>query len=202
MIRVWDPLVRMVHWALVAAVAIARITAEESVPLHLWAGYTVAGLVALRLVWGFVGSRYARLAQFVPGPSRLGGYVAALVRGREPRYVGHNPAGAVMILALIATLGVTAWTGWLMEGSPLPGGDQAAAMLVSPAFADDDDDREIERREAGPGWAEDLHEASANLLPIALHVAGVVWESLHGHENLVRAMVTGRKRAPDPGDVG
>lgn len=203
MIKVWDPLVRIFHWALVATVAIAWLTAEEVEAMHVWVGYCVAALVGFRLVWGLIGPRYARFAQFLPGPTRLTGYVRSMLGGREPRFVGHNPAGGVMIVALLATLLVTAWTGWLMESAPFPVA-QAMSLVVGPAYADDDDARRDEDGESGPEWAEDVHEAAANLLLllIALHVAGVVWSSLHTRENLVRAMFTGRKRAPEPQDVG
>jgi cytochrome b len=197
MIRVWDPLLRVFHWALVASVAIAWLAADEIERVHVWAGYAVGALIAFRLVWGIVGPRHARFGGFLPSPGRLRSYLSALARRRAPRYLGHNPAGAVMIVALIATLSITVWTGWLMEGAPMPGGQ--AAAIVGPAFADSD----VARDAKGPKWAEEVHEAAANLLLvlIGLHVAGVLWASRHQHENLARAMVTGRKRAPGPGDI-
>ena len=95
-VRVWDPLVRVFHWGLVAAFATAWLTADELQPVHEFAGYTVAGLVAFRLVWGLVGSRYARFAQFLKGPGETLAYLGDMTRGRERRYLGHNPAGAAM----------------------------------------------------------------------------------------------------------
>ena len=199
MVRVWDPLVRTFHWALVGAVAIAWATADELDTVHEIFGYVVAGLLAIRLVWGLVGPRYARFAGFIKGPRATLAYLADLRRGRERRYLGHNPAGAAMILALLATLAATAFTGWLMTEpgrvAMLPNLPQIAA----PAWADDDG----ERSGRGEAVVEELHEALANLLLllIALHVGGVVLESFRHRENLVRAMVTGDKRAPGPGDV-
>ena len=114
-VRVWDPLVRVFHWGLVAAFATAWLTADELQPVHEFAGYTVAGLVAFRLVWGLVGSRYARFAQFLKGPGETLAYLGDMTRGRERRYLGHNPAGAAMVVALLVTLSGTAFTGWLME---------------------------------------------------------------------------------------
>ena len=113
-VRVWDPLVRLFHWGLVAAFATAWLTADEVQPVHEFAGYTVAGLVAFRLIWGLAGSRYARFAQFLKGPGATLAYLGSMLRGSERRYLGHNPAGAAMIVALLLTLSGTAFTGWLM----------------------------------------------------------------------------------------
>jgi cytochrome b len=99
-VRVWDPLVCVFHWSLVAALATARLTADEMQPVHEIAGYTVAGLVVFRLVWGLVGSRYARFAQFLKGPSDTLAYLGDMTRGCERRYLGHNPARVAMIGAL------------------------------------------------------------------------------------------------------
>lgn len=171
-VRVWDPLVRVFHWGLVATVAVAWLSGDDWETLHVIAGYGVAGLVAFRLVWGVIGGRHARFAGFVRGPATVLAYLRDMAAGRERRYLGHNPAGAVMVLALLAVLGLTAYTGWLVE------------------------------RDAGE-FVEDLHEVLANglLLLIVLHVGGVIVTSLRHHENLVRSMITGDKRAPGKDDV-
>ncbi|WP_109563925.1 cytochrome b/b6 domain-containing protein [Jannaschia seohaensis] len=198
-VRVWDPLIRVFHWGLVAAVATAWLTADEIQPVHEFAGYAVAGLLALRPIWGLVGSRYARFGQFLKGPRETLAYLGDITRGRERRYLGHNPAGAAMIVALLVTLSGTAFTGWLME-------DEArVAMLpalVAPAWADDDRHEYGERGEV-EGPLKEIHETLANLVLLlaALHVAGVGLASLRHHENLARAMVTGDKRRPEPGDI-
>ncbi len=201
-VRVWDPLVRLFHWSLVAAVAVAWVTAEDWSNVHEIAGYAVAGLVALRLVWGLVGSRHARFARFVNGPAATLSYLGAMVRGTERRHLGHNPAGAAMIVALLLTLSATAFSGWLMAEpvrvAMLPGLPQ----VVTPALADDDD-RYGEHGESSSETLKDVHEFLANLLLllVALHGGGVVLASFRHHENLARAMVTGDKRAPGPGDI-
>lgn len=176
-IRVWDPLVRTAHWTLVAAVAVAWATGDGWQALHESAGYGAAGVVALRVLWGFAGrglagSAHARFSDFVRSPGAVVGYLRDVLRGRERRYLGHNPAGGAMILALIGTVLALGLTGWL-------------------ATTD---------RFWGAEWLEEAHEALANLLPllIALHVAGVLFGSIRDGENLIRAMVTGRKRAPGP----
>lgn len=174
-VRVWDPLVRIGHWSLVAAVAGAWITGEGFGAVHEWIGYAALVVVAIRLVWGFVGTRYARFTQFVRLPAATLAYARAVVAGREPRHVGHNPLGAWMIVALVVVVVLTGGTGWLYTTD----------------------------RFWGVEWVEDLHEGLATLLLwlIALHVAGAVFESVRHGENLVRAMFTGDKRAPGPEDV-
>ena len=199
-VRVWDPLVRVFHWGLVAAVAMAWLTADELQPVHEVAGYTVAGLVALRVIWGFAGSRHARFAQFVKGPGDTLAYLGSMVRGHERRYLGHNPAGAAMIVALLLTLSGTAFTGWLMADQTRVAMLPDLPRIVTPAWADGDEygeGREIE------GPLKDMHETLANLtlLLVALHVGGVVLASVRHRENLARAMLTGEKRAPEPGDI-
>jgi cytochrome b len=173
--QVWDLLVRLFHWSLVLSFAVAWVTAEEWDEVHEWAGYVAAGLVAFRLVWGLVGSHYARFSQFVRSPATIGRYLGALLRGTEQRYLGHNPAGGIMILVLLAAMIVTAVTGWMTTF-------------------------EVYRHAR---WLSEIHETVANLMLvlIVIHVGGVVLASFRHHENLVRAMIFGRKRAPEPSDV-
>ncbi len=199
-VRVWDPLVRVFHWGLVAAVTIAWLTADEVERVHEIAGYTVAGLVHFRLVWGFAGGRYARFGQFLRGPASVLGHVGDMMRGRERRYLGHNPAGAAMIVALLITLSGTAFTGWLVAEPERIARLPEMPRIVTPARADDDDHWRGDRAEDA---LEDVHETLANLLLIlvALHVAGVAVASFSHRENLVRAMITGDKRAPGPDDI-
>ena len=173
-VRVWDPLVRIFHWSLVASFAVAWISADAWDGLHIWAGYAAAGLIAFRLVWGLLGPRYARFGQFLRSPAAVAAYLKDLVSGRERRYLGHNPAGGAMILALMLGLAALCLTGW---------------MYTLDMFW-------------GEEWVEEVHEALANLLLllVVLHLAGVVLAGLKHQENLVRAMITGRKRAPAAGD--
>ena len=199
-VRVWDPLVRVFHWGLVAAFATAWLTADELQPVHEIAGYAVAGLVAFRLIWGLVGSRYARFAQFLKGPRDTLAYLGDMARGKERRYMGHNPAGAAMVVALLVTLSGTAFTGWLMAEPARVAMLPDLPQIVAPAWADDDGGEYFERGEEA---VEELHEVLANLMLLlaALHVGGVVLTSFRHGENLARAMVTGDKRAPGPGDI-
>lgn len=168
-VRVWDPLVRLFHWSLVAGFAVAYATAEEVQQVHEIAGYTIAGLLALRIVWGFVGPQHARFSQFVRPPAEVLRFLADSVRMKARRHIGHNPAGGAMVLALIAAIAGICVTGYMMD---------------TLAYRD-------------ARWLKDVHEVLANgtLALIFLHVAGVVLASFEHKENLVAAMFTGRKRA-------
>lgn len=167
-IRVWDPVVRLFHWGTVALCATAYLSPGERW-LHEPAGYAVLVLVLVRVIWGFVGSRSARFADFVASPASVLAYLRQLRRGRAPRYLGHNPAGGAMIVVLLTTLMVVCGSGWMSETD----------------------------RWFGVAWVEQLHSISTSLLLllIALHVAGVVASSVLHKENLIRAMITGRKPA-------
>jgi len=204
MVKVWDPLLRLFHWGLVAAFAAAWFTAEESQGWHVWAGYIAAGLIAFRLFWGLAGPRYARFSQFLKGPGAFLKYLGDMLSGREKRYIGHNPAGAAMILALLLSISGTAFTGWLMVDPARVALLPQLPAIATPAFADEDERGEYgEAADGGEGALEEIHETLANLtlLLIVLHVGGVVLASIRHRENLARAMVTGRKRAPGPGDI-
>ncbi len=110
-VRVWDPFVRFFHWGLAVAVLIAFLTEDELQGLHDWAGYTVIGLIAARILWGVIGPRHARFSDFVRGPRATLAYLKDILRGHPARYLGHNPAGAAMAVVLIGGLIATALTG-------------------------------------------------------------------------------------------
>lgn len=173
-VLVWDAPVRVCHWLMVLCFTGAYLTAEHERwrLVHVTLGYTMAGLVAFRLVWGLVGTRHARFASFVRGPAAVARHARSLLAGRPEPGIGHNPLGALAIIALLGlTLAVTA-AGWATF------------------------------HELGGHWVEEFHEAAANLLlaMVGLHVAGVVLESWLQHESLVAAMITGRKRgSPEEG---
>ncbi|BAN69279.1 cytochrome b/b6 domain-containing protein [endosymbiont of unidentified scaly snail isolate Monju] len=182
-IKVWDPLVRIFHWSLVAGFFVAYLTEDDFMTLHVWAGYLVGGLVAFRIVWGFIGSKHARFSDFVRPPGEVIAYLKAELAGRARRYLGHNPAGGAMVVALLLSLVLTVVTGLIIYG-----GDECAGPLASYLCG---------TGEAFDELGEEVHEFFANLtlLLVVLHVVGVVLSSrLHG-ENLVHAMLTGRKPA-------
>ena len=212
-VEVWDILVRVVHWTVAVAFFVAYFTEDDLLSLHVWAGYTVGVLVALRVLWGFVGPRHARFADFLFGPVTTWRYLVELIGFRATRHLGHSPAGAAMVFALLAGLAATVWTGLELYAVEENAGPLAAWTTESPRAAadrppplaraaeNDDDEREggSERGEnpAEEFW-EDLHEALANfmLVLVVLHIGGVLLASLAHRENLIRAMLTGRKRAP------
>jgi cytochrome b len=169
-ILVWDAPVRVFHWLMVLSFAGAYLSAESERwrLLHVTLGYTMAGLVAFRILWGLLGTRHARFASFVRGPGAVGRYLKSLLQRRPDHHTGHNPAGALAIMALLLlTLGVTA-AGWATY------------------------------QDVGGKWLEEAHEVLANLMlaVVGLHVAGVLMGSWLHRENLVAAMVTGHKAGP------
>ena len=207
-IRVWDPLVRIFHWSLVAGFTIAYLSGDEENAVHIYAGYVVLGLIVFRVLWGFIGTRYARFGSFVTSPATTFQYLKDLAARKPQHYMGHNPAGGWMVIALLVCLFVVSLSGLkvyaIEEGLGPLAADAPALNLVSVARADDDDD-DHHRRENGKGghdedeaaeefW-EELHEVSSNimLLLIVLHVAGVVVAGRLHDEKLVKAMITGKK---------
>ncbi|MCW8919180.1 MAG: cytochrome b/b6 domain-containing protein [Gammaproteobacteria bacterium] len=199
-IKVWDPLLRLFHWSLVAAFTIAYVTEDEWQNLHVWAGYAVAALIAFRLVWGFVGPQHARFSDFLFSHATIIAYLKDMVALRAKRYIGHNPAGGAMVLALLLSLSATTLSGMQLYALEENAGPFARIELnlapVAMARADDDEDEHGgEGHKEGGVW-EEIHEFFANftLLLVVLHIAGVVVSSLAHNENLPRAMVTGKKR--------
>lgn len=209
-IKVWDILVRFFHWSLVVAFTISYISQDEESLWHIYSGYTVLGLVLFRLVWGVIGTRYARFTNFLYSPTVVLGYLKGLVTPHRKHYIGHNPAGGWMIMALLMSLLVVTLSGLKLyaveEGKGPLAGISPDLSLIQTAYANDDDDdhryghegREHEDDEEGEEFWEEIHEASANftLLLIILHIAGVVVSSRLHNENLVRAMITGKKSRP------
>jgi cytochrome b len=168
-VLIWDAPVRVFHWLMVLSFAGAYLTAESERwrLVHVTLGYTMAGLVAFRMLWGFVGTRHARFASFVRGPAAVGRYLRGLVSKRPEQQAGHNPAGALAIIALLAMTVVVTTAGWATYN------------------------------DVGGGWLEELHEGAANVMLaiVGVHVAGVLLASGLHRDNLVGAMVTGRKPA-------
>jgi cytochrome b len=202
LVRVWDPVIRIGHWVLVAGFATAYLTEGEPQWLHTSAGYAIAATVALRIVWGLVGPRRARFSDFVTGPRRVIVYLRDLAAGRAERHLGHSPAGGAMTVALLVALAVTALSGMatlaVEEGQGPFAGVLTAQSL--PTWAVEDNHEEDGEHDGEGGEAfEEIHELAANatLLLIVLHVLGVAWASRAHGENLVRALIDGRKRADD-----
>ncbi len=174
-IKVWDLFVRVFHWGLVVAFTVAYLTEEDLLDLHVVSGYTVLALVLLRILWGFIGTRHARFSDFVEPPAVIKTYLVDILLFRAKRYIGHNPTGGAMIVLMLVFLLLTTLTGIAAYygGAEQNNGEWTYELL------------------------EESHEFLANftLLLVAIHIMGVIVESLLHRENLVRAMFTGRKRA-------
>lgn len=167
-VRVWDIVVRIFHWSLVITFAAVWLTSDDMVWLHKIVGYAVLALIGVRLIWGFIGSKHARFSDFVKSPATVIAFLKDMRDGREARYIGHNPAGGIMIVMLLFSLLVTGVTGWLS---------------TTDAYW-------------GIRWVEILHSLSADvcIVLVGAHILGVVYTGHRHHENLAKAMLTGLKR--------
>lgn len=209
-VRVWDIGVRIAHWVLAGAFVTAYLTEGEDdvIQFHVWAGYAVAAIVVWRALWGFVGPEHARFSNFVRGPGAVFAYLRSLVSGGGQRFIGHNPAGAAMVLMLLLSLAITTGTGMTLyaveEGEgPLAGlvnapADAGEAAVAERRQGEEADEGEGEEGEGdGDEWLEEVHELFANLslFLVLLHIGGVVVSSVVHRENLPRSMVTGNKAA-------
>ena len=174
-VKVWDWPVRVFHWTLAASVLGAFVTGENEdfERLHQTLGWVAAGSIAFRVVWGLIGTRYARFREFVRGPAQVWAYVKSVRSGQAQHFVGHNPVGAIAVIVLMVLVSLSVYTGWLLTA---------------------DDVAE---------WLEEAHEIAANTLitVVLVHVIGVLWSSRTHGENLLKAMLTGRKTAPSEAGI-
>ncbi len=167
-VKVWDLPIRLLHWGLAFGFAAAYFSYDIPGPWHEWLGYVVLSMVFIRLILGFAGSHYSRFSQFVRSPSQVRNYIHLVQRRRQPRYLGHNPLGGIMTLALLLMVALTCASGWLYTTD----------------------------RFWGVAWVENLHAGLTwvTIAMISLHIVGVVVSSAHDHENLVTSMIHGYKR--------
>jgi cytochrome b len=179
-IPVWDPAVRLIHWTLAGAFLIAYVTEDHWEPLHVNAGYLIGILIVLRLLWGLVGPKHARFSDFVRSPRDVMSYVSDAIRLKAPRFIGHNPAGGAMVVALLISLTLT-----VVSGIALYGTTDFAGPLAG-----------VWRGELAADVSEETHEIAANLtlFLVVLHLGGVLLSSLEHGENLVKSMINGRKK--------
>ena len=182
-VKVWDRFVRIFHWSAAALALTCLLTEDEQLFAHVLAGYTLLGLLILRIVWGFAGPTSARFANFCYRPSEIWRYLRSLAGLRSRRYLGHSPAGGAMIVALIVVLillGVTGMATYAAEEQAGP----LAGLLAGASLAT-------------RSWLAGLHHVLANLLwlMIFVHLAGVALASFAHRENLAWSMITGIKRA-------
>jgi cytochrome b len=221
-VNVWDPLVRIGHWTLVIAFFTAYFTEEDWMEVHEWAGYTVAAIVLIRIVWGFIGSKHARFSDFIYAPTKVLAYLKNLLARKPQHYIGHNPAGGAMVIALLLSLAATTITGMKLyaveenEGPFAITAQQAQAQIdqasiISAAKAEDEEDNDEDEAsskgaksghvvdEQAEEYWEELHETFVNLtlLLVILHIGGVIFSSIVDKEKLVKAMITGKKEIDD-----
>lgn len=165
---VWDPVVRISHWLVAVFVLLAWFTRHGKRDSHETVGYIPLGVLGIRLLWGRIGPVHARFASFLRGVDTTLMYARELWHEVEPRYIGHNPLGAWMIVALMATVTLVCVSGWLYTTD----------------------------RFWGIEWVGSLHDRLADILwfLVGLHVAGVIFASVRHRENLIAAMIHGRKR--------
>jgi cytochrome b len=212
----WDPLVRITHWGIATAILLNAMVTEEGGSWHVWVGNTMAGLLALRLLWGFLGPERARFRAFPPSPMRAIRHLREIFGGRVEPHASHNGLGALMVYAIWATLAVVAATGFSMSGFPPAARAEAVESARSGPIALQGEAREEEEQEedgpalrgweAGEGhgseasgggeageWVEELHEGAVNLLYIliGLHVLGVFLETMRAGPHILGRMLGG-----------
>lgn len=184
-IRIWDGFIRFFHWSLVVGFATSFFSGEfDWMTVHVWTGYGLCGLLTARLIWGVIGSKYARFGSFIYSLSETRAYVRGMLQGKPPHYLGHNPLGALMVFALLGMCLLICLSGLLTLATL----EFEGPLVVVNRWFDD----------AMAYAVEDIHETLplVTLALVGLHVAGVVIASrLHG-ENLIKSMMTGNKPMP------
>lgn len=180
---IWDPLVRVFHWALMLCVVAAWILGEfgpDIMTLHFWLGYAVGGLLLIRLLWGFVGPRTARFASFVTGPGPVLRYIATLPARKPSHAAGHNPLGGWSVVAMLVLLGLQVVTGLFV------GTDDYVNMGPLSGYVSEDVNKLV------LGW----HKTFAPLILalVGLHVAAIWFYKIWKREDLITPMITGRRR--------
>lgn len=204
--KVWDIFIRLFHWLLVTAFITQLATAESLKNVHLMVGFFIIGLLVLRIIWGFVGTKHARFMNFIYPPSEILSYLGGLIKGHPKHYVGHNPAGGAMVCVLLLVLTLTTLTGVLTYSTA----NQSRIALfsahsIAPALADsdhrdldhnDEDHRHNHTNRYDHFWKE-IHETLVGILIflIVLHIGGVAVSSWVHRENLISAMITGIKKS-------
>lgn len=206
-IKVWDRFVRFFHWALVGSIIGLYVSGEKMQGVHSRLGYFVIALVMARIVWGFIGTKHARFGDFLYSPTDIFKYIKSLFIGKPIHYVGHNPAGGLMVFVMLIALLATTFAGLnalAAEGKgPLASTDLS---ILSSAQADEDEHEEDEHRkydtksrrsEGKNEFWEEIHEGMTSFMMflIIIHICGVLVSSWLHKENLILSMITGRKRS-------
>lgn len=202
-VKVWDPLVRIGHWLLVLGFITAYLTGDDAETIHIWAGYTISMVIVIRIIWGFIGSKHARFKDFLYSPKAVWHYLSHLIRKKPQHYLGHNPAGGAMVIALLLSLSMTGYSGMAIlaieeNAGPLARiyakNDSHHQGFVQSAYASGMETGNAEKHDLEEKW-EERHEFFVNLtlLLVLLHIGGVIASSIIDKEKLVKAMITGEK---------
>ncbi len=193
--RRWDPLVKITHWGVAAVVVVNALIVGEGSIAHIYAGYTLAALLALRILWGFIGTYSARFSSFKPSPARALAHIGDIRAGRHEVHKSHNPLGALMAYALWVCLAVIIASGIGMAGAP-PAVDASISTseFISGEYGEGSEGSEREESQAEELF-EEVHEIAVNLLYvlIALHIAGVAFETARSGKRTITAMLPGGK---------
>ncbi len=196
-IKVWDIALRIFHWSLVFFFVLTYITGDELENVHAYSGYVILALLVFRIIWGFIGGKYARFWHFIYGKKATLAYARSLFSGKPQHYLGHNPIAGWMTVFMLLFLGLTVWSGLEAYAGEGKGPLAQDIQIIQQAYADDDEKHEGKQKEGDEFW-EEIHEFLANitLLLIFFHIGGVLFSSLLHHENLIKAMITGYKKLP------
>ena len=189
----WDPIVKITHWGVAAVVVCNALIVGEGSIAHIYAGYTLAGLLALRLLWGVIGTRPARFSAFPPSPSRALAHLRAIRAGDVEHHVSHNPLGALMAYAMWAVLATIIASGIAMAGAPPA---MESNMTANQIIAGEEHEEGFaEEGEEGEEIVEEVHEIAVNLLYplILLHIGGVAFETARSGKRTLTAMIPGAR---------
>lgn len=196
-VKVWDIAVRVFHWSLVAAFVTAYLSGDENELLHTNTGYVIIGLLVFRVLWGFIGTKHARFTDFIYSPAKIFAYARSLASGSPRHYLGHNPLGGIMVIALLISLSLACFSGlklYAAEDGKGPLANESSLSLISSAYAHEGGEHHVRDKEATQLW-EELHELFVNISLglVILHIMGVIVASVLHKEPLVKTMITGKK---------
>lgn len=193
--RRWDPLVKITHWGIAAVVIINAMIVGEGSIAHIYAGYTLAALLALRLLWGVIGTKPARFTSFPPSPERALAHIRDIRAGRREQHRSHNPLGALMAYALWGVLGVIIASGIAMAGAPPAIDANMTTSQIVSEKAHEEKYGEHGQDEDSEEMLEEVHEIAVNLLYalILLHIGGVAFETARSGKRTLTAMLPGGK---------
>lgn len=191
----WDPVVKLTHWSIVAAVLTNAVFTEEGSSAHVWVGYALAAILGLRLLWGLIGPAEARFTAFLPNFGRVRAHLREIRAGVRNEHKSHNPLGALMVYSIWACLIVIIATGISMAGLPSLAESRGEPVSASSLEYERGEGREYEDEDHEEGLAEEIHETAANLLYllILLHLGGVLFETRRSGRKVILAMIPGHR---------